>query len=108
MKQFIEVEQLVQIPDLKCEQCSQSLGCNLCRAKNPPKSILEFQESEAIKKSIQVKDDETRPGKKYIYVEYPVKDGRDLDILYTDKTLTRLWPKVQQLTCTKDSQNLDF
>ena len=40
MKHYIEAEELVQIADLQCVQCSQFLGCNLCRAQNSPKSMF--------------------------------------------------------------------
>ncbi len=84
MKHYIEAEELVQISDLQCVQCSQSLGCNLCRAQNSPKSIQEFEETETIWKAIEVRPDDKRPGKNYIYVEYPTREGRDLDTLYTE------------------------
>ena len=58
MKHYVEAEELVQIPDLQCIQCSQSLGCNLCRAQNSPKSIKEFEETETIRKAIEVRPDE--------------------------------------------------
>ena len=101
LKHYLEAEALVQIPDLQCLQCSQSLGCNLCRAQNSAKSMKEFEETEIIRKAIEVKPDPARPGKKYIFVEYPAKEGRDLSTLYTARNSNEAMAKASSVSLHK-------
>ena len=80
MKQFIESEQQVQLGDIRCEMCSKTLGCKLCKIQNSPRSLSEHQEQELIRKSIEIKDDPERPNKKIFHIEYPEKDGVNLSL----------------------------
>ena len=85
LRQFLESEQQVQLNDIRCELCSKTLGCKLCKIRNSPRSLAEQEEQEVIRKSIEIKDDPDRQGKKMFHIEYPEKEGVDLNQLYTER-----------------------
>lgn len=85
LKQFLETEQQVQLNDIRCELCSKTLGCMLCKIRNSPRSLAEQNEQEVIRQSIEIRDDPDRSGMKIFHIDYPEREGVDLDQRYTDR-----------------------
>ena len=89
LHKYIMQEQQVKLTDIKCEVCTKSFDCKNCKDMNSPVSIIQLEESNAIRQAMKVLEDPTDKCKRIISIEYPTRHGVSLKDLYTEENCNR-------------------
>ena len=86
LRDYLAREEQININDILCENCLKpSLDCANCKAARNQTNLQELEEDERIRNALQIRQVVDQDGvvRKEFVIEYPIKEGVNINQLYT-------------------------